>query len=255
MSKFPTHPASILQALAAKYRRLVCFFGMACMATCNVSAQPLDPACGNPWVNNTGPFDYRTEHGFNKKIVEDYHFAPKVEALISGQSAPVGGDIDYTLRAFPNHHRALIAMMNLAVRAKSNQPVGAQFTLECYFKRALAFRPDDQVARMLYSKFLAMAGRKAEAMRQLEYTAEKTADNALTQYNIGLLLLEMGEFEKATAQAHIAQQLGFEGKQLREKLQAAGKWSEPVAPPEVAARSASAPAGSGSSSTGGQTGR
>ena len=138
-------------------------------------------------------------------------------------------------------------MMNLGVRVKSSQPQGAQYTVECYFKRALMFRPDDQVARMLYAKFLATSGRKAEALRNLEYTAEKVTDNPLTHYNIGLLLLEMGEFEKAVTQAHLAQKLGFEGRQLREKLQAAGKWSEPAVPsPASAASAASAPADGGS---------
>jgi hypothetical protein len=199
------------------------------------AAQVADSPCGNPFANNVGPHDYRVEQGFNRKIVEDYHFTPRVEALIGGISAPLGGDIDYTLRAFPNHHRALVSMMNLGARLKSDKPVGAQFTVECYFRRALTFRPDDHVARMIYAKFLLGAARKAEAGRQLDYVAENAQDNGFTQYNAGLLYLEMGEFDKALTCAHKALRLGFGGTALRKGLETAGKWSDP---PDVEASSA-----------------
>ena len=109
----------------------------------------VDPACGNPFVNAYGPYDYRTNQGPQLKIVEDYHFTPEVEGLIRGVSGALAGEIDYTLRAFPNHHRALAAMMNLSAKMKSNTLKGANWTVECYFTRALAFRNDDQIARML----------------------------------------------------------------------------------------------------------
>lgn len=214
---------------------------LSCLLASWACAQQLDPECGNPFVSAVGPFDYRIEQGANRKIVEDYHFAPRVESLISGQSGSLGGDIDYTLRAFPNHHRALVSMMNLGGRLKSERPVGSQFSVECYFKRAITFRPDDHVARMLYAKYLSSTARKLEATRQLEYTTEQTKDNGFAQFNVGLLYMEMGEFEKALAQAHAAQRLGFEGSKLRERLMAAGKWADaPGVAAEPAASAASA---------------
>jgi tetratricopeptide (TPR) repeat protein len=169
--------------------------------------------------------------------VEDYHFSSRVESLISGQSSSIGGDLDYTLRAFPNHHRALVAMLNLGARTKVGDPPGVEFTVECYFKRAVQFRPDDAVARMLYVKYLGSNGRKPEALKQLDFVVEHAADNAFTHYNAGLLYLELAQFDRALAQAHKALELGFTRPDLRDKLKAAGKWVEPAEP----AAAASAP--------------
>jgi tetratricopeptide (TPR) repeat protein len=202
-----------------------------------VLAQATDPECGNPFVNTFGPHDYRVEQGQKRKIVEDYHFTPQVELLVSGHSASLGSDIDYTLRAFPNHHRALISMMNLGAKMKTAMPQGAQFSVECYFKRALKFRPDDTVARMIYAKYLISDGRKADAIRQVEFAAQGAQDDGFAQYNAGLIYLELGEFDKALQQAHKALGLGFERPGLKQQLQAAGKWVDP--PPGEAAGAAS----------------
>ena len=64
--------------------------------------------CNLDLHNAFGPFDYRTATKDKLKLVESYHFTPKVESLIGGQSGTLGADIDYTLRAFPNHPRALL---------------------------------------------------------------------------------------------------------------------------------------------------
>ena len=222
---------------------------MLCIAV-GVLASPLaiaqqgDPSCGNPFVNGFGPHDYRVEQGYNRKIVEDYHFLPRVESLISGMSSSLGGDIDYTLRAFPNHHRALISMMNLGARLKNPMPPGAQFSVECYFKRALQFRPDDTIARMIYAKYLATNVRKPEAIRQLEFVVQATKENGFSQYNAGLIYFEMGEFDKALLQAHRAMSLGFERPAgLKQQLEKAGKWVDALPDgPEGAASGPAAPA-------------
>ena len=199
------------------------------LASAGAFAQTPDPRCGNPFVNGYGPLDYRVETGPKLKIVEDNHFTARVESLISGLTSSMGGDIDYTLRAFPNHHRALIAMKRLGERTKQAMPRGAQFTVECYFKRALMFRPDDAVARMLYATFLASDGRKEEALLQVEAAAEGAPDAGFTQYNAGLIFFEMSDMDRALRQAHRALRLGFEREELKQLLQSAGKWIEPSA--------------------------
>ena len=55
-----------------------------------------------------------------------------------------GGDLDYTLRAFPNHHVALMAMAKLGEKQKTARPAGAKYGVECYFQRAVSFRGDDE---------------------------------------------------------------------------------------------------------------
>lgn len=210
---------------------------IASLASPSAAAQQADPACGNPFVNTYGPLDYRVEPGPKRRLVEDYHFTPRVESLIGGVSASLGAEIDYTLRAFPNHHRALIAMMNLGTKVKSAMPQGAQFTVECYFKRAVLFRPDDSIARMIYAKYLANSGRKPESIAQLDYAAQRAPNDGFTQYNAGLIYFEMGAVDEALRQAHRALELGFERPALKQQLQAAGKWAD--SPPVKAASAAS----------------
>lgn len=189
------------------------------------------------------------------KIVEDYHFTPQVEALIRGQSGvKIGGDLDYTLLSFPNHHRALMAMMRLAERERTPRPDGSSLTVECYFDRALRFRPDDAVARMLYATYLFKNRRADEAKAQLERTAADAGDAPLTHYNLGLIYLEMKHYDAALKHAHKAHALGLQRPGLREQLTLANRWQEPPAvesgaegaAPAASAASATAPAASSS---------
>lgn len=176
-----------------------------------------------------GPYDYRTDKD-KLTIVEVAHFTAQVEALLRGQSAAsYATDISYTLQRFPNHHRALLSVMRmverkiLAVRELLHPP-------ECYFERALRWRKDDVVARMLYAKFLADQNRKHEAIHQLEITERFAADNPLTHRNLGRLLIEMKEYPSALAQAYKLLKLDPADTSLRESLTLVGQWREPDVP-------------------------
>src|SRR5438128_12469438 len=84
--------------------------------------------CGNPFQNAYGPYDYRTATDQQKHLVEitGAHFTTSVETLRSGNTGTLGGELDYTLRVFPNHTRALMAMVRLGQRDKTIKPQGAQ---------------------------------------------------------------------------------------------------------------------------------
>ncbi len=183
-------------------------------------------ACGD-LRNGYGPFDYRKDKD-KLPIVDSNHFTVRVENLIGGVTGSIGGDLDYTLRAFPNHHRALITMVRHGERLKSIKPPGANYTIECYFDRALRLAPDDAVSRMLFARYLHSLGRTAEAVSQLERTADGAGDNGFTHYNVGLIYMELGQPERALSQAHKAAALGFERPELRQQLEKAGKWQDPT---------------------------
>lgn len=201
-------------------------------------AQNSAPPCGE-LRSHYGPFDYRTNRGETLDVVERFHFTPEVEALVRGKSSiHIGQDLTYTLGAFPNHHRALMSMMLLGQRLKTPQPPYAKYSVECFFERALRFRPDDTTVRLMYASFLVANARAAEATRELEQVAQAVPDDPFTHYNMGLIYLDMKEYEKALAQAHKAMALGFGRTALRDKLEAAGKWRAPEEP-------LTAPAGSG----------
>jgi tetratricopeptide (TPR) repeat protein len=202
----------------------------------SASAQQARNGCGE-LANAYGPYDYRTDRD-KLPIVEGAHFTPAVEALVRATTGYLGQDIDYTLRAFPNHHRALLSMMRLAERAKTPQAAKANYSVECYFDRALRFRPEDTTARMLFATYLNKNRRTPEAKQQVDLAVTQAGDNAFTHYNAGLMYLEMKDYDAALKQAHRAQSLGFIRPELRDGLKAAGKWVEPPADP------ASAPASS-----------
>lgn len=204
-----------------------------------VSGQVSASFCG-PIANTFGPFDFRPEkdpptqgtgdHTVKLGLVEGAHFTAEVEMLIRARrsNGDPGGDIDYTLRAFPNHHRALLSVMRYGEKKASQKPNGLTYVVECYFERAIRFAADDPIVRMIYSSYLAKNKRQPEAMAQLEYATGLAAQSAFTHYNIGLFYFEMKVYDKALARAHRALELGFERTELADLLKTASKWQDPV---------------------------
>lgn len=189
-----------------------------------------DTRCGvilrPPW--EFGPFDFRKNKD-KLPVVENNHFTRNVETLVRGKtSVPPGPDIAFTLRAIPNHPRALLSMMLLGEKEKTEKPNGSEYTIDCWFERGVRFRPDDQVVRMLYATYLTKANRQADARYQLEVVLAAAKDNAFTHNNVGLLYFDLGDYEKALAQAHKAIEIGLDRPELRERLKSVGKWVDPV---------------------------
>jgi tetratricopeptide (TPR) repeat protein len=171
-----------------------------------------------------GPYDYR-KHPEKSPLVEQFHFTPQVEALTAGKStAKLGGDIGYTLRAFPNHPRALYAMTRYSqlLGGVSRVP-GARFPVECYFDRAVRFAPDDAQVRALYADYLLRLNRNEDARKQLEVAATLEL-NPQIEYNLALAWAKLGENEKALELAKRAYAGGVQFPGLRDQLTRAGVW-------------------------------
>ena len=197
-----------------------------------------DLECGNPFVNHFGPFDYRTATAADKQIVESFHFKPEIEQLKMGYGTGyLIGDISYTLHVFPNHPRALMAMARLALREKTSKPKLAKYSVDCYFDRAMRFRPDDFNVYLVYGIYLMDAGKPQDAAQQLERAVELNKESANAHYNLGLAYFTLKDYEKSLAHAQQAYALGFPLPGLRNKLEKAGKWQS--------VRSADAPAPGG----------
>lgn len=182
--------------------------------------------CGdlNGRAGQYGPYDYR-KHPEKAPLVEQFHFTPKVEALSGGEStAKLGGDIGYTLRAFPNHPRALYALTRYSqlLGGVSRVP-GARYPVECYFDRALRFAPDDAQVHALYADYLIRIGRKDDARKQLDAAATLEL-NPQIEYNLALGWVSLGENEKALEFAKRAYAGGVQFPALREQLVRAGVW-------------------------------
>lgn len=202
------------------------------------SAQVSAESCG-PIARDNGPFDYRKAPKSRIEVVEKFHFTPNVEQLLSGNSSvDVGAELNFTLRVFPNHHRALLAMMRLGEKLKTDQPRGAPHIVECYFEKALRFQQDDAVARLLYAMFLARNQRPTEVDQQLTIVTNAAGDNALTHYNAGLVYFDAKLYDKALVQAHKAIAYGYTQTALRDQLRSINQWTEP----QTITKDASAPA-------------
>ena len=183
-------------------------------------------SCGS-LQNGYGPYDYRTDKD-KLGIVEQFHLTPNVITLTAGESSgTVGGDLDYTLRAFPNHHIALGAMVRLGEREKLPKVRGARYSVECYFQRAMKFRDDDAVVRTLFAAYLSKHGKKQEALQQLKYAEGLEDENPNVSYNKGLIYFDLADYDNALLNAQIAYRQGFPLPGLREKLKKVGKWREP----------------------------
>ncbi|MFO1252837.1 MAG: tetratricopeptide repeat protein [Inhella sp.] len=195
--------------------------------------------CG-PLENGYGPYDYRKERTGKLPIVDGAHFTPEVETLIRGHTAVhPGGDIDYTLRASPNHHRALAAMARLTERGDGIQPRNMRYSADCWFLRGIRFAADDPVVRLLYAQHLMRVKRPADAIKQLQGLEALQPPEALTWINLALLYAELGRFEEARNCAERARTLGLEREALTARLAGEGF---PLRAPEAA--SAVAPAAS-----------
>jgi tetratricopeptide (TPR) repeat protein len=190
-----------------------------------VQANP--PYCGDLYqAGQYGPWDYTNNGHRTEKlpIVENYHFTAGVRNLIKGETDLLGADIGYTLTAFPNHHIALAALSKLSIREKDVRPLKAPHSVECFFDRAIRFKPSDGIVRMIYGNYLVRVGRKSEAVEQLEVANKIAPDNANILYNLGLLHFNNKNYEEATMFAKQAYGLGFPLPGLRNKLKRAGKW-------------------------------
>ncbi len=223
-------------------KRIRCWLAAALAVAATTAALAQNGGCGS-LASSYGPYDYRRERHDKLRIVEQNHFTPEVAALLRGKSGPLGADLDFVLRASPNHHRALEALVRLRERPELLQRSGLPRTVECYFDRALRFQPNDTTVRLFYVTLLIQQNRRDEALRELERARGYAGDNPFTHHNIGLLYLDAGAPAQALAQAHRALELGFVRDDLRARLAAGGHWRDPApSVPRQAAEPASAPA-------------
>jgi len=182
--------------------------------------------CGS-LENGYGPFDYRKTDIAKRSIVEKFHFTSKVETLRGGSTASTpGGDLAYTLRAFPNHPRALMATIRFAEQTKRNPPPEMIYSVSCWLERAETFQPDDATVKMLFGSYLVRSGKPKEGIQKLEASLELSEDDMNVLYNLGLAYFELKDFDRSLELAHRAYEAGFPLPGLRNKLKSAGKWKE-----------------------------
>jgi tetratricopeptide (TPR) repeat protein len=156
--------------------------------------------------------------------IESNHLNSDVESLIKGQStAHPGGDLRFILGIIPNHHRALAALMRLALQERTELPAeSGPLTTRCWLHRATVFSPTDGMVFLMHGVYLARNGLQSEAMRELEQAAKLLPDNAEVNYNLGLIYFDRKDYQTSQSYAKRAYAGGFPLPGLRRKLAAAG---------------------------------
>lgn len=174
--------------------------------------------------NAYGPFDYRNAQYRTEKIpiVEQHHFNSDVESLRRGQSGTIIGDLHYTLRAVPNHHRALASVARYQLGGGSTEKY---YTAECYFDRALRFAPDDGAVYLIFGTFLHRKKNFEAARSRYQEAIALMPDSSEAHYNLALLWLDLDEVEKAKQEAIAAYRLGHPMPGLKNKLRRRGAWT------------------------------
>ena len=180
--------------------------------------------------NAFGPFDYRTHKNSDELWdVETNHFTRDVENLVrstrGGSHRAALADIDYLLRAFPNHHRGLFAVSRYQL--KYGIPQNSRFRkLECYFDRAIRFAPDDGMVRMIYGIYLQKKGSLKGALSRYNEALKLMPNSAEVHYNLGLLYVKLKDYKAAKKHADKAYQIGYPLPGLKQQLIRLGVWKK-----------------------------
>ena len=176
--------------------------------------------CPNVLDQQIPPQDFSTAPKGAIESVEKRHFTRKVEMLISGESASIVADLHYTLNKFPNHYRALISLSNYDLQLKeltTSRQNEKLLKVDCYFKRAIQFRPKDEKVRQVYGIYMYKNKRFQEALESF-FVAEKLGNNAEIEYHIGLTYNALEDMDKAKDYAIRAYAKGYPLQGLKNKL-------------------------------------
>lgn len=161
------------------------------------------------------------------QLVESAHFPAQVQQLVKGSTSMLGDDISYVLNAYPNHPKALVAMARLGEKEKTDRPLGALFSVDCYFERAMSFSPTDPLPFLIYGNYLARNGRGEDALKRYQEAEKLDPANPNVLYSMGLLFFKSKQYDQAQAYAKKAYDQGYPLPGLRRDLEKIGKWDDP----------------------------
>src|SRR5688500_13355544 len=141
------------------------------------------------------------------QAVEQYHMNKDVfDNIASGKYKYALGDIDFTLRYFPNHPRGLQLLTTVAALTKNRAlPIS-------YFEKAIALYPTHAITHAQYGWYLVTIGDLDKGIQTLKYAIEM--DPKLTAGHVWLAHAyeKKGDNELARQAKERAKELGYNGK-------------------------------------------
>jgi tetratricopeptide (TPR) repeat protein len=181
--------------------------------------------------NHYGPFNfYDNSKARNRalELVESAHYSTAMIMLKRGSTTThISGDLDYTLAVFPNHPGGL----DLASRLDKAVRTGARGkwdklkrSLDCYFMRALTIAPDIGETYYIWGVHYQRNDKFNESLKKYLRAEELGESSAGFYYNLGLLYVDLKDYDKAKGYAEKAYERGYPLEGLRSKLEKAGAW-------------------------------
>lgn len=230
-NNYPTHPDS----------RYIYIF-LLLLATLPFTSNAEVLGCGD-FKGVFGPWDYYKPASHRPlsghpmgpvKRVTNVHLTKKMFTLERGNTGagPEGlmADLDYTLLRIPNHPQALHLLIQFNNKLNGQLPQLHDFTwkrsTECYFDRAIEFSPNNGETYALYGIYYHGQKRYSEAEKQYKIAESKGYKSADFFYNIGLLYVDLQNYELSQKYALKAYQNGYPLPGLRNRLINLGKWPE-----------------------------
>jgi predicted Zn-dependent protease len=196
----------------------VCFFSVARKATPSEKGQYL---AGVILVQDANQpvydyFDASRDASIKQALqaVERYHMNKEVlENIRTGKYQYALGDIDFTLRYFPNHPRGLQLLTAVAALTKNRAlPIR-------YFEKAIALYPNHAITHAQYGWFVVTIGDLETGIQKLKHAI--AMDMQLTAGYVWLAQAyeKKGDLQSAREARERAKELGFTGKLGSEAIQ------------------------------------
>jgi tetratricopeptide (TPR) repeat protein len=177
-----------------------------------------------------GPFEYLDRDKLKPElfITEEYHLTTEILNLQQATTTTAINDIQYTLMAWPNHHKALEAAyrFRLLHRGEFRRDINAPSPVECHLQRAINFSPRDPVPYMIYGMLLHEWKLYEDALESFRMANELMPNDVITLYNMGLTMVDLGMYEEAREVAAQVYSTDFPLPGLMNKLAAAEQESK-----------------------------
>lgn len=198
-----------------------------------------EPGCPPIGMDHFGPYDYYDpKNHLNGRdgrydestitIVTNYHFTQSMIRLEAGRTGPIATDLDYTLRALPNHPIALDTVSRFKIKrstdiAFAKRERAMPVSVECYFKRATSiFGNGHPQTWFLWGLHEHRRKQYKDAIVKYKKAIEMGLDSAELHYNLGLAYLKVKIYNEAKKHSDIAYSRGYPLPGLREMLKQKG---------------------------------